>query len=133
MNKHLLLILLGFGAFNVFAECRYEKKYYPKIDRYMDILVGDAQCVMKGIMSDDSMIAGYWIEDKSNTMFVAVNNIRAGRDIDIDFYGFDRNYEQSLADKIDNIETVKFIKRFSYNGSPKPEVQMNLDKEGWKR
>ena len=180
MNKHLLLILLGFGSFGVSADCvgkkgkdfhdclkqqltqpnkkdsssqkskdlansnlnstrtangncRYEKKYYPKIDRYMDIMVGDAQCVMKGIMSDDQMIAGYWIEDKSNTMFVAVNNIRAGRDIDMDFYGFNRNYENSLADKIDNIETVKFIKRFSYNASPKPEVQMNLDKEGWKR
>ena len=32
-----------------------------------------------------------------------------------------------------SVKLIKFIKRFSYNGSPKPEVQMNLDKEGWKR
>ena len=114
-------------------KCRYEPKYFPKINKYIERLVGDVDCVMADVMADDQMIAGYWIEEKSKTLFIAINNIRAGRDIDIDFYGFDERYKTSMLEKIDNISSIKFLKRFSYNGATQPQIEMRLNEAGFKR
>ena len=99
----------------------------------MDRLVGDASCVMPGVMKDDSMIAGYWIEETTKTMFIAINNIRAGKDINIDFYGYDEKYKESMLEKVENVDAIKFIKRFSYNGATKPQVELRLKEAGFKR
>ena len=100
---------------------------------YLDRLVGDASCVMPGVMQDDSMIAGYWIEETTKTMFIAINNIRAGRDIDIDFYGYNEKYKESMLEKVENVDKIKFVKRFSYNGATKPQVELRLREAGFKR
>tara|TARA_B110000908_G_C9999549_1_gene333504 strand:+ start:76 stop:429 length:354 start_codon:yes stop_codon:yes gene_type:complete len=117
----------------VVGECRNEPKYFPKIDTYIDRLVGDASCVMPGVLEDDLMIAGYWIEETTKTMFIAINNIRAGRDIDIDFYGYNNKYKESMLEKVENIDSIEFLKRFSYNGAIKPQVELRLNEAGFKR
>jgi hypothetical protein len=132
-KKILLLLPLLFAPSLAFAECRNEPKFFPKINTYLDRLVGDADCVMADAMQDDLMIAGYWIEDKSTTMFIAINNIRAGRDIDIDFYGYNDGYKTSMLEKIENVSSIKFVKRFSYNGATQPQIEMRLNEGGFKR
>ena len=66
-------------------------------------------------------------------MFIAINNIRAGRDIDIGFDGYDDRYKTSMLEKIENISSIQFVKRFSYNGATQPQIEMRLDNGGWKR
>mgnify|MGYP001258677442 FL=1 len=66
-------------------------------------------------------------------MFIAINNIRAGRDIDIDFYGYNEKYKESMLEKIENVDKIKFVKRFSYNGATKPQVELRLREAGFKR
>lgn len=132
-KKILLVLPLLFASSLAFAECRNEPKFFPKINTYLDRLVGDADCVMADVMEDDQMIAGYWVEEKTKTMFIAINNIRAGRDIDIGFYGYDDRYKTSMLEKIENISSIKFVKRFSYNGATQPQIEMRLDNGGWKR
>ena len=122
-----------FGSFVVFAECRNEPKFFPKINTYIDRLVGDADCVMADVMEDDLMIAGYWVEEETKTMFIAINNIRAGRDIDIWFYGYNDLYITSMLEKIENVSSIKFVKRFSYNGATQPQIEMRLNEGGFKR
>lgn len=131
--KNIILTLMVLGSFGVIAECRNEPKFFPKINTYIDRLVGDADCVMADVMEDDQMIAGYWVEEKTKTMFIAINNIRAGRDIDIGFYGYDERYKTSMLEKIENISSIKFVKRFSYNGATQPQIEMRLDNGEWKR
>ena len=79
------------------------------------------------------MLAGYWVEDKTKTMFLVINNFRAGKQIEMDFYGYDEKYKKSLLSRIDNLTDLKLIGRYSYNGSEKPEIEKNLSKEGWQR
>ncbi|MDA9044892.1 hypothetical protein N9H95_03220 [Gammaproteobacteria bacterium] len=124
MKKLLALILL---SPLLIAECRNEPKYFPKLDYYMDRLVGDASCVMADIINDDAMIAGYWIEDKTRTMFIAINNIRVGRDIDIEKYGYTELYKSNLLDRVEYIKKIKFVKRFSYDGSIQPQIELKLN------
>ena len=39
-------------------------------------------------------------------MIIAINNIRVGKDIDFDYYGFNQNYIDSLQKKIDNVKKI---------------------------
>lgn len=93
----------------------------------MDRLVGDASCVMADIMNDDAMIAGYWVEDKTKTMFIAINNIRVGRDIDLERYGYTELYKSNLLERVEYIQKIKFVKRFSYDGSIQPQIELKLN------
>ena len=38
-----------------------------------------------------------------------------------------------MLEKIENVSSIKFVKRFSYNGATQPQIEMRLDKGGWKR
>ena len=99
----------------------------------LDRVVGNYDCVLDDVMEDDLMLAGYWVEDKTKTMFLVINNFRAGKKIDLDFYGFDKRYKNSLLSRIDNLKDIKLVERYSFNGSEKPQIEKNLKKEGWRR
>ena len=131
--KNLLLILALFVGNSFAGDCSTEKKYYPKMEMSLDRVVGNYDCVLDDVMKDDLMLAGYWVEDKTKTMFLVINNFRAGKQIEIDFYGYDEKYKKSLLSRIDNLTDLKLIGRYSYNGSEKPEIEKNLSKEGWQR
>ena len=131
--KNLLLILALFVGNSFAGDCSTEKKYYPKIEMSLDRVVGNYDCVLDDVMKDDLMLAGYWVEDKTKTMFLVINNFRAGKQIEMDFYGYDEKYKKSLLSRIDNLTDLKLIGRYSYNGSEKPEIEKNLSKEGWQR
>jgi len=131
--KNLLLILALFVGYSFAGNCTTEKKYYPKMKMSLDRVVGNYDCVLDDVMEDDLMLAGYWVEDKTKTMFLVINNFRAGKKIDLDFYGFDKRYKNSLLSRIDNLKDIKLIERYSFNGSEKPQIEKNLKKEGWRR
>ena len=131
--KNLLLILALFVGNSFAGNCTTEKKYYPKIKMSLDRVVGNYDCVLDDVMEDDLMLAGYWVEDKTKTMFLVINNFRAGKKIDLDFYGFDTRYKNSLLSRIDNLKDIKLIERYSFNGSEKPQIEKNLKTEGWRR
>ena len=131
--KNLLLILALFIGNSFAGDCSIEKKYYPKMEMSLDRVVGNYDCVLDDVMKDDLMLAGYWVEDKTKTMFLVINNFRAGKQIEMDFYGYDEKYKKSLLSRIDNLTDLKLIGRYSYNGSEKPEIEKNLSKEGWQR
>ena len=128
-----LLILALFVGNSFAGDCSTEKKYYPKMEMSLDRVVGNYDCVLDDVMKDDLMLAGYWVEDKTKTMFLVINNFRAGKQIEIDFYGYDEKYKKSLLSRIDNLTDLKLIGRYSSNGSEKPEIEKNLSKEGWQR
>ena len=128
-----LLILALFVGNSFAGDCSTEKKYYPKMEMSLDRVVGNFDCVLDDVMKDDLMLAGYWVEDKTKTMFLVINNFRAGKQIEMDFYGYDEKYKKSLLSRIDNLTDLKLIGRYSYNGSEKPEIEKNLSKEGWQR
>ena len=128
-----LLILALFVGNSFAGDCSTEKKYYPKMEMSLDRVVGNYDCVLDDVMKDDLMLAGYWVEDKTKTMFLVINNFRAGKQIEIDLYGYDEKYKKSLLSRIDNLTDLKLIGRYSYNGSEKPEIEKNLSKEGWQR
>ena len=133
MKRFGVLALVLFVG-NSFAEnCSIEKEFHAKMNMSIDIVIGNYDCVLEDIMNDDSMIAGYWVEDKTKTMFLVINNFRAGKQIEMDFYGYDEKYKKSLLSRIDNLTDLKLIGRYSYNGSEKPEIEKNLSKEGWRR
>ena len=131
--KNLLLILALFVGNSFAGNCTTEKKYYPKMKMSLDRVVGNYDCVLDDVMEDDLMLAGYWVEDKTKTMFLVINNFRAGKKIDLDFYGFDTRYKNSLLSRIDNLKDIKLIERYSFNGSEKPQIEKNLKTEGWRR
>tara|TARA_B100001057_G_scaffold468245_1_gene527217 strand:+ start:3557 stop:3805 length:249 start_codon:yes stop_codon:yes gene_type:complete len=58
---------------------------------------------------------------------------RIGRLIDLEFYGFDNKYLKSLKSRIDNLDDIKLLERYSFNGAEKPQIEKNLSKEGWRR
>tara|TARA_B100000575_G_C22932761_1_gene540426 strand:+ start:28 stop:429 length:402 start_codon:yes stop_codon:yes gene_type:complete len=132
--KHLttlLLTLLVSGG--LWADCILKDEYNPKIDFTFKKLYGTHDCVLDDIMKDDSMIAGYWLEDRSKTLFIVINNIRAGRDIDFDSYGYNQRYLQGLSKRINNAEDIQFKRRFSYNGAEQPQIESILRQEGFRR
>ena len=53
---------------------------------------GSYDCVLAEQMEADDMLAGFWFEEKTETLFIVINNIRVGKDIDLDYYGFNKNY-----------------------------------------
>ena len=79
------------------------------------------------------MLAGYWFEEKTATLFIVINNIRVGKDIDLDYYGFNENYINSLLKRIDNAKAIKLRRRFSYDGSIQPQIELRLEEAGFKR
>ena len=131
--KNILLIVALFVGHSFAGNCTIEKKYYPKMKMSLDRVVGNYDCVLDDVMEDDLMLAGYWVEDKTKTMFLVINNFRAGKKIDLDFYGFDTRYKNSLLSRIDNLKDIKLIERYSFNGSEKPQIEKNLKTEGWRR
>ena len=114
--KKLILISTLLFSFNGWAEdCRNASKYNEKLKMNFPIIVGKPYCVMGPYSVDDSeMIADWWVE--SNELNILLNNIRVGRDIDLLLYGFNDGLKQSLSSRIDNINTVNFIKRFASDG-----------------
>lgn len=115
------------------AECRQVPIYEAKYDFTWYQTHGTHDCVMAGLMKDDEMIAGYWLEEKTKTLFIAINNIRVGKDIDLDRYGFNQSYIDSLLKTIDDIESVKLLRRFTYDGSTQPQIELRLNEAGFKR
>jgi len=80
------------------------------------------------------MIAGYWIEKRTNTtLFIAINNIRAGKDIDLEFYGYEELYLKRLSERITDTDSIKFIRIYSYNGAEQPQIERNLREGGFRR
>ena len=84
-------------------------------------------------MEAEDMLAGFWFEEKTETLFIVINNIRVGKDIELDYYGFNQNYIDSLLNKIDNVKAIKLQRRFSYDGSIQPQVELRLEEAGFKR
>ena len=39
----------------------------------------------------------------------------------------------SLKSRIDNLDHIKLLERYSFNGAEKPQIEKNLAKEGWRR
>ena len=116
--KKLILISALLFSFNGWAEdCRNASEYNEKLKMSFPIVVGKTYCVMGPYSIDDSeMIADWWVENSE--LNILLNNIRVGRDIDLLFYGFNDGLKQSLSSRIDNINTVNFIKRFASDGQP---------------
>ena len=133
MKRFGVLALVLFVGSSFAGNCSIEKEFHAKMNMSIDIVIGNYDCVLEDIMNDDSMIAGYWVEDKTKTMFLVINNFRAGKQIEMDFYGFDEKYKKSLLSRINNLTDLKLIGRYSYNGAEKPEIEKNLSKEGWRR
>jgi len=126
----LLTLLVSMGAW---GDCIEKKEYNAKLDFNFKKLYGTHDCVLDDIMKDDSMIAGYWLEERSKTLFIVINNIRVGRDIDLDAYGYNQKYLQGLSKRIDDAEDIQFKRRFSYNGAEQPQIEKVLRQEGFKR
>ena len=126
----LLTLLMSMGAL---GGCIEKDEYNAKLDFTFKKLYGTHTCVLDDIMKDDSMIAGYWLEDRSKTLFIVINNIRVGRDIDLDTYGYNQKYLQGLSKRIDDAEDIQFKRRFSYNGAEQPQIERILRQEGFRR
>ena len=131
--KNTLLISLLFLALPANAECRKVPVYETKYDFTWYDTHGSYDCVLAIQMEADDMLAGFWFEEKTETLFIAINNIRVGKDIDFDYYGFNQNYIDSLQKKIDNVKTIKLLRRFSYDGSIQPQIELRLKEAGFKR
>lgn len=131
MNRFLILIL--FLVLPVIAESRKVAVYEPKYDFTWYDTHGSYDCVLALQMEADDMLAGFWFEEKTETLFIAINNIRVGKDIDFEYYGFNQNYINSLQKKIDNVKTIKLLRRFSYDGSIQPQIELRLEEGGFKR
>ncbi len=131
MNRFLILIL--FLVLPVIAECRKVAVYEAKYDFTWYDTHGSYDCVLALQMEADDMLAGFWFEEKTETLFIAINNIRVGKDIDFEYYGFNQNYIDSLQKKIDNVKTIKLLRRFSYDGSIQPQIELRLEEAGFKR
>ena len=126
----LLTLLMSMGAL---GGCIEKSEYDARLDFTFKKLYGTHDCVLDDIMKDDLMIAGYWLEERSKTLFIVINNIRAGRDIDLETYGYNQKYLQGLSKRIDDAEDVKFKRRFSYNGAEQPQIERILMQEGFRR
>ena len=126
----LLTLLMSMGAL---GDCIEKDEYNAKLDFTFKRLYGTHTCVLDDIMKDDTMIAGYWLEDRSKTLFIVINNIRVGRDIDLDTYGYNQKYLQELSKRIDDAEDIQFKRRFSYNGAEQPQIERILRQEGFRR
>ena len=135
MKKLCTFLLIGFCCMSLHAisDCKTEKEYWPKVNMYVDNIVGTHDCVMEPVMKADSMLAGYWVEEKTKTLFLVINNIRMGKDIDLDYYGFNDKYRESLLKDITDIEDVKLLRRYIWDGSSQPQIENNLSKAGWVR
>ena len=134
MNLKFNITLLSlFLSFNIFSDCVERGEYDAKLDFTFTKIYGSHDCVMDDAMKNDPMIAGYWVEERSKTLFIAINNFRAGKDIDLEFYGFNQRYLDDFLERIEDVSDVKFKKRYSYNGSPYPEVNKILKEEGFRR
>ena len=135
MNKLSIFIMIGLWCMSlpVISDCKTVKEYWPKVNMYVDNIVGTHDCVMEPVMKADSMLAGYWVEDKTKTLFLVINNIRMGKDIDLDYYGFNDKYRESLLKDMTDIEDVKLLRRYTWDGSSQPQIENNLSKAGWVR
>ena len=133
--KHLTITLISLlVSMGAWGECTIKSEYNPTLDFTFNRLHGTRDCVLDGIMKDDLMIAGYWIEKRTNTtLFIAINNIRAGKDIDLEFYGYEELYLKQLSESITDTDSIKFIKRYSYNGAEQPQIERNLREGGFRR
>ena len=56
-----------------------------------------------------------------------------GKDIDLDYYGFNDKYRESLLKDMTDIEDVKLLRRYTWDGSSQPQIENNLSKAGWVR
>ena len=133
MKKLLLFYLTFFLTSHLNAECRKVAVYEAKYDFTWYQTHGSYECVLAEQMEADDMLAGFWFEEKTETLFIVINNIRVGKDIDLDYYGFNKNYIDSLLNKIDNVKAIKLQRRFSYDGSIQPQVELRLEEAGFKR
>ena len=133
MKKLLLFCFTFFLISHLNAECRKVAVYEAKYDFTWYQTHGSYDCVLAEQMEADDMLAGFWFEEKTETLFIVINNIRVGKDIDLDYYGFNQNYIDSLLNKIDNVKAIKLQRRFSYDGSLQPQVELRLEEAGFKR
>ena len=132
--KKLTILLAILLASSAWGECTIKSEHDPKLNFTFNQLHGTHDCVMDDIMEDDLMISGYWIEKRANTtLFIAINNIRAGRDIDLEHYGYGELYLKKLSERITDAHSIIFIRRYSYNGAEQPQVEKNLREGGFRR
>ena len=132
--KNLTILITILLASSAWGECTIKSEYNAKLNFTFNKLHGTHDCVMDDIMEDDLMISGYWTEKRTNTtLFIVINNIRAGRDIDLDYYGYGELYLKDLSERITDANRIKFIKRYSYNGAEQPQVEKNLSQRGFRR
>ena len=133
MNKVLASLLFLLMHESAYSECRKVPIYEAKYDFTWYQTHGSYDCVLAEQMESDDMLAGYWFEEKPGTLFIVINNIRVGKDIDLDYYGFNENYINSLLKRIDNAKAIKLRRRFSYDGSVQPQIELRLEEAGFKR
>jgi hypothetical protein len=76
-------------------------------------------------MSKDKMVEGYWLAGK--TLSIVINNIRASKDINLGFYGFNDFQALKLAKKIDEASEVRWVKLYNKFGIPKVKIEKKME------
>lgn len=104
------------------AACRTVEKQVAGIK--VQHVEGTADCVMPDLMKRDKMIAGYYVE--GDAMYLIINNIRNGKDINLDFYGFTKDNAAGIASGIDDVNSVLYVKRYNSYGIPDPKLEKRI-------
>ena len=76
MNKVLASLLFLLMHESAYSECRKVPIYEAKYDFTWYQTHGSYDCVLAEQMESDDMLAGYWFEEKTGTLFIVINNIR---------------------------------------------------------